>query len=146
MILQITVIICALYWVCLTNCTVLNVSKIIIKSQQQMARLSSVLQPVLQSVYHHNALLYPGAVGHLLVQNYSFDFDLVEEAFDLLWPFGQKITVCRFVKVKTVKLHALSCSKTLFNDSWACSNDTCGQVDRIICINLILTLIKQVHS
>lgn len=58
-----------------------------------MAQLSSVLQ----SVYHHNILFYPGAVGHLLVQNYLFDFDLEEETFDLLWAFRQKISVCRFV-------------------------------------------------
>lgn len=81
-----------------------------------MAWLSSVLQPVLQSVYHHNTSFYPGAVGHLLVQNYSFDFDIVEETFDLLWPFRQKISVCRFVKVKTTKLHVLYCRKTSFND------------------------------
>lgn len=77
-----------------------------------MARLSSVLQPVLQSVYHHNTLFCPGAVGHLLVQNYSFDFDLERETFDLMWPFRQKISVCRFVKVKTVGLHVLYCRKT----------------------------------
>lgn len=116
MLLQITLVLCVLYCVKLTSCSVLNVTKIIIKIQEQMAGLLSVLKPVLQSIYHHNTLFYPGAAGHLLVQNYLFDFDLERETFDLLWLFRQKISVCRFVKVKTVKLHVIKCRKTLLSN------------------------------